>query len=167
VSPEFARTRTHIEEPIAAVPIAAELDPDRPVRVVELGFFGRGEIPIPDNVEIGRDLVDDGTPLPLEVEPGSRPDLPVATQQPLASRGMGLCASGTEGSNPPSSAASRLRTRLSGTEPIEDGRWRSSMRYRAVADGIGLRQPFPFGYDRWCHQSDKSTASGRAVRKGT
>jgi hypothetical protein len=145
VSPGFARTCTHIEEPIAAVPIAAELDPDRPVRVVELGFFGRGEIPIPDNVEIGRDLVDDGTPLPLEVEPGSRPDLPVATQQPLASRGMGLCVSGTEGSNPPSSAASRLRTRLSGTEPIEDGRWRSSMRYRAVADGIGLRQPFPFG----------------------
>ena len=105
MSPEFARTRTHIEEPIAAVPIAAELDPDRPVRVVELGFFGRGEIPIPDNVEIGRDLVDDGTPLPLEVEPGSPPDLPVTTQQPLASRGMGLCASGTEGSNPSSSSS--------------------------------------------------------------
>jgi hypothetical protein len=39
------------------------------------------------------------------------------------------------------------------------------MRYRAVADGIGLRQPFPFGYDRGCHQSDKSTrGTGRLTR---
>ena len=51
---------------------------------VELGFFGGGEIPIADNVEIRRNLVDDGTPLPLEIEPGRGPDLPIAAQQPLA-----------------------------------------------------------------------------------
>jgi len=35
----------HIEEPIAAVPIAAELDADRPVGVVELGLFRRAAAP--------------------------------------------------------------------------------------------------------------------------
>src|SRR5205807_5563841 len=74
----------HIQEPVAAILIAAELDADRPIGVVELGLFGSGEIPIADNVEVGRDLVDDGTPLPLEIEPGGRPDLPIAAQQPLA-----------------------------------------------------------------------------------
>jgi hypothetical protein len=37
----------------------------------------RGEIPITDDVEIRRNLV--GTPLPLEVEPGRRPNFPIAT----------------------------------------------------------------------------------------
>src|SRR5882672_6210533 len=67
-SPGLARPRT-------AVPIAAELDADGPIGVVELGLFGGGEIPIPDDVEIRRGLVDDGTPFPLEIEPGRRPDL--------------------------------------------------------------------------------------------
>ena len=74
----------HIQKPVAAVLVAAELDADGPIGVVELGLFGRGEIPIADDIEVRRDLVDDGTPLPLEVEPGSRPDLPIAAQQPLA-----------------------------------------------------------------------------------
>ena len=52
--------------------------------VVELGLLGSGEIPVTNNIEIGRDLVDDGTPFPLEIEPGGRPDLPIAAQQPLA-----------------------------------------------------------------------------------
>ena len=73
----------HIQQPKTAVLIAAELDTDRPIRVVERGLFGRGEIPIADDVEIRWDLVDDGTPFPLEIEPGRRPDLPVARQQPL------------------------------------------------------------------------------------
>src|SRR5690242_4052322 len=63
----------HIENPIAAFPVAAELDADRPIRVVELGLFGGREIPVADNVEVGRDRVEDGTPLPLEIEPGGRP----------------------------------------------------------------------------------------------
>src|ERR1700737_243985 len=74
----------HIQQPIAAIPIAAELDADGPVRVIELGLLGRGEIPVTNNIEIGRDLVDDGAPFPFEIEPGRRPDLPIATQQPLA-----------------------------------------------------------------------------------
>src|SRR5215472_7837534 len=54
----------HVQEPIAAVSIAAEFDADRPIRVVELGLFGGGEIPIADNViKVRRDLVDDGAPL--------------------------------------------------------------------------------------------------------
>src|SRR5207237_4503671 len=73
----------HVQQPIAAVSIAAELDADRPIRVVELGLFGRCKIPIADDVEIGRDRVDDGTPIPLEIEPGRRPDLPIAAPQPL------------------------------------------------------------------------------------
>ena len=36
---------------------------------------------------------------------------------------------GTGSSNPSPSSGESLRTRLSGTEPIEDGGWRSSMRY--------------------------------------
>src|SRR5467141_820357 len=74
----------HIQEPEAAVLIAAELDANGPIGVVELGLFGRGEIPITDNFEIRRDFVDDRTPLFFEIEPGSRPDLPIATQQPLS-----------------------------------------------------------------------------------
>src|SRR5262249_31153194 len=69
----------HIQQPIAAIPIAAELDADGPVRVVELGLLGRGEIPITNDIEIGRDLIDDSAPFPFEVEPGRRPDLPIAT----------------------------------------------------------------------------------------
>src|SRR5882672_4697522 len=76
-SPGLARPRT-------AVLIAAELDANGPIGVVELGLFGRGEIPITDNFEIRRDFVDDRTPLFFEIEPGSRPDLPIATQQPLS-----------------------------------------------------------------------------------
>src|SRR5438874_168400 len=72
----------HIQQPIAAIPIAAELDADGPVRVIELGLLGRGEIPVTNNIEIGRDLVDDGAPFPFEIEPGRRLDLPIATQQP-------------------------------------------------------------------------------------
>ena len=68
----------HIQQPIAAAPIAAELDADGPVRVVEFGLFGGGEIPIADDVEIRRNLVDNGTPLPLEIQPGGGPDLPIA-----------------------------------------------------------------------------------------
>src|SRR6267378_2209168 len=74
----------HMKEPEAAVLIAAELDANGPIGVVELGLFGRGEIPITDNFEIRRDFVDDRTPLFFEIEPGSRPDLPIATQQPLS-----------------------------------------------------------------------------------
>src|SRR6202040_2723091 len=53
----------HIEDPVAAFPVAAELDADRPIRVVELGLFGGREIPVADNLEVGRDRVQDGTPL--------------------------------------------------------------------------------------------------------
>src|SRR6201981_2074525 len=67
-----------IQYPIAAAPIAAELDANRPIRVVELGFFGGGEIPIADDVEIRRSLVDNGTPLAFEIQPGGGPDLPIA-----------------------------------------------------------------------------------------
>jgi hypothetical protein len=45
-----------------AVAIAAELDADSPIGVVELGLFGGGEIPVADDEEVRRDLVDDGTP---------------------------------------------------------------------------------------------------------
>jgi len=76
----------HIQYPIAAAPIAAELDADGPIRVVELGFFGGGEIPIADDVEIRRSLVDNGTPLPFEIQPGGGPDLPIAAEQPLRAR---------------------------------------------------------------------------------
>src|SRR5262245_4350814 len=69
----------HIEQPVSAILIAAELDADGPIGVVELSFFGRGEIPITDDIEVRRNLVDDGTPLRLEIEPGRRPDLPIAT----------------------------------------------------------------------------------------
>src|SRR5467141_1659649 len=84
---DVARVRPpahHIQQPIAAVLVTAELDAHGPVRVVELGLLGSGEIPVTNNIEIGRDLVDDGTPFPLEIEPGGRPDLPIAAQQPLA-----------------------------------------------------------------------------------
>src|SRR5215472_8643823 len=74
----------HIQQPIAAAAIAAELDTDRPIRVVELGFFRGREIPIADDVELRRHLVDNGTPLPFEIQPGGGPDLPIAAEQPLA-----------------------------------------------------------------------------------
>jgi hypothetical protein len=51
----------HIQQPKAAVPVAAELDADRPIGVVELGLFGRREIPIADNVEVRRDRVDESS----------------------------------------------------------------------------------------------------------
>src|SRR5690242_16156626 len=65
----------HIEQPIAAVPITAELDANRPIGVVELGLFGGREIPITDDIEIRGSRVDGGTPLALEIEPGRWPDL--------------------------------------------------------------------------------------------
>src|SRR5215471_14659853 len=74
----------HIQQPIATLPVAAELDADRPVRVVELGLLGRCEIPIANNLEIRRRLVDNSAPETLEIEALGRPDLPIAGQQPLA-----------------------------------------------------------------------------------
>jgi hypothetical protein len=62
----------HVQDPIAAASVAAELDADRPIGVVEFGLVGGGEIPIADDVELRRDLVDDGTPLALEIETGGR-----------------------------------------------------------------------------------------------
>ena len=55
----------HIQQPVAAVLVAAELDADRPVGVVEFGFFGGGEIPVTDDVKVGRDLVDNGNTIPV------------------------------------------------------------------------------------------------------
>jgi hypothetical protein len=83
-SPRVGARPHHIQQPIAAAPVAAELDADGPIRVVELGFFGGGEIPIADDVEIGRSLVDNGTPFRFEIEPSGGPDLPIAGEQPLA-----------------------------------------------------------------------------------
>jgi hypothetical protein len=62
----------------------AEFDANRPIGVIELGLFGGGEIPVADDVEVRRGFVDDGAPLPLEIKPSNRPDLPIAAQQPLA-----------------------------------------------------------------------------------
>jgi hypothetical protein len=36
-----------------------------------------------DDVENCWNFVDDGTPLPLEIEPGGRTTLPIASQEPL------------------------------------------------------------------------------------
>lgn len=44
----------HIEQVIASGCIAAELDADGPVWIVELVLFGGREIPITDDVEVGR-----------------------------------------------------------------------------------------------------------------
>src|SRR5690349_3275376 len=74
----------HIENPVAAVLVATELDSDRPIGIVELGLFSRRKIPIADNVPVDWDRVEDSAPLPLEIEPGGRPDLPIAVQQSLA-----------------------------------------------------------------------------------
>jgi hypothetical protein len=63
----------HIQQPIAAVLIAAELDADRPIRVVELVLFGGREIPIADDVKVRRGVLDNGTPLALEIQPGGGP----------------------------------------------------------------------------------------------
>jgi len=61
------------------------MTPDRRIGVVELGLFGCGEIPIADDVvELRRHLIDNGAPLAFEIEPGGRPDLPIAAKQPLA-----------------------------------------------------------------------------------
>jgi hypothetical protein len=74
----------HVQKPVAAVLFTPEFDADCPIGVIELGFFSGGEIPIADDIEVGRDRVNDGTPFPLEIQPGGGPDLPVAAQQPLA-----------------------------------------------------------------------------------
>src|SRR5215469_4099168 len=74
----------HIQHVVAARPVAAELDADRPIGVVQLGLFGGGEIPVAHDIELGRDLVGEGAPLPFEIHPGGRPDLPIAAEQPLA-----------------------------------------------------------------------------------
>jgi hypothetical protein len=50
----------HIQQPVTAVFVATELDADGPVGVVELGLLGGREIPITRDVEVGRDLVNDG-----------------------------------------------------------------------------------------------------------
>jgi hypothetical protein len=47
--------------------VAPELDADSPVGVIELGLLRGGEIPITDDVKVGRDRVDDGTPFPFEI----------------------------------------------------------------------------------------------------
>jgi|SRR6516162_6522758 hypothetical protein len=73
-----------IEQPIAAISVAAELDADRPVGVIELGLLGGGEIPISDDVQFCRRCIGEGTSFLLEIEPGRRPDLPIAAEQPLA-----------------------------------------------------------------------------------
>jgi hypothetical protein len=72
-----------IQQPISTNVITAELDANRPIRVVELGLFGRGEIPIADDLEICGSLLGNGAPFALEIEPGGRPDLPIAAEQPL------------------------------------------------------------------------------------
>ena len=78
-------TTHHVQKPIAPVSIEAEFDANRPIRVVELGLFGRREIPVADNVvKVRRDLVDDVTPLAPEIETSGRPDLPIAVEQPRA-----------------------------------------------------------------------------------
>jgi hypothetical protein len=59
----FARAH-HIQQPIAAVRVAAELDADRPIGIVALGLFGCREIPIANNLEIRRGLIGDRTPIP-------------------------------------------------------------------------------------------------------
>ena len=78
-SPGLARA-DHIQQPVTAVFVPTELDADRPIGVVELGFFGGGEIPVADDVKVGRDRVNDRTPFPFEVEAGGGPDLPVAAR---------------------------------------------------------------------------------------
>jgi hypothetical protein len=38
---------------------------------------------VADNIEIRRDRVGNDAPSPLEIEPGRRPDLAIAAQQPF------------------------------------------------------------------------------------
>jgi hypothetical protein len=71
----------HIQYPIAAAAIAAELDANDSIRVVELGFFGDGEIPITNDVEIRRSLVYNARPLSFEIQSSGGPDLPIAGEQ--------------------------------------------------------------------------------------
>ena len=78
------RSRRQFRKPGDHGPIAAELEADGPIRVVELGFFGGGEIPIANNVEIRRNLVNNATPLAFEIHPGGGPDLPIAGEQPFS-----------------------------------------------------------------------------------
>src|SRR5215469_18024941 len=76
-------SRAHqIEQVVAPRSVAAELDADRPIGVVELGLFGGREIPVAHDIEFGRDLVDEGAPLAIKIHPGGRPDL----QLPPSSR---------------------------------------------------------------------------------
>jgi hypothetical protein len=64
-SPGFVRA--HQIEQVAAPKCRVELYAHRPIGIVEFGPFGRGEIPIAHDIELGRDLVDDGAPLALEI----------------------------------------------------------------------------------------------------
>src|SRR5690349_16957448 len=54
------------------------------VAIVLLGLLGGGEIPVAYNIKLRRHLVDNGTPLPFEVQSGTWSDLPVAAEQTLA-----------------------------------------------------------------------------------
>src|SRR5947207_11744651 len=83
-SPGLGPPAHHIQEPVATALVAAELDADRPIGVVELGLFGGGEIPVAHDIELGWDRVDHAAPPALEIEPGGWPDLPIAAEQPLA-----------------------------------------------------------------------------------
>jgi hypothetical protein len=51
--------------------MAAELDAHSRSGIVELGLFRRGEILIKDGMEVGRSIIDAGTPVPLELPPST------------------------------------------------------------------------------------------------
>src|SRR6516162_8204764 len=74
----------HIEQPVSTLVIAAEVDADGPIRVIELSLLGGCQIPVAHDLEIRRDLIDEGTPLPLKIQPGRRPNFPVTAEQPFA-----------------------------------------------------------------------------------
>src|SRR6516164_3983551 len=57
----------HIEQPVSTLVIAAELDADSPIRVIELSLLGGCQIPVAHDLQIRRDLIDDGTPLALKI----------------------------------------------------------------------------------------------------
>ena len=61
----------HVQKPVAAVLVTPEFDANCPIGVIELGFFSGGEIPIDDDIEVGRDRVNDGTPFPLKYSPAA------------------------------------------------------------------------------------------------
>src|SRR6516164_8028131 len=80
---DIARVGPHahqIEQPISTILVAAELDADCPVEIVELGLLGRCEIPITHDLQIRRSMLDDRAPFAFEIEPGGWPDLPVAPE---------------------------------------------------------------------------------------